>query len=90
MLDVRNGIYPDGEYITGNDPRDANVRNSLAFQLGWMKHLVKKWGTADNGGLCYYICDNEPSIWFDTYRDVNPKGTKMNTVKKILKYAAKI
>jgi len=58
-----------------------------------MKHLVKKWGTTDNGGLCYYyilILDNEPNIWFDTHLDVNPKGTKMNTVKKILKYAAKI
>ena len=33
------------------------------FQQGWVQHLVGRWGTSANGGLRYYILDNEPSIW---------------------------
>jgi len=32
--DVRNGVYPDGEYITGNDPRDAKVC-AIALPFNW-------------------------------------------------------
>ena len=31
-----------------------------------------RWGTAANGGLRYYILDNEHSIWHSTHRDVHP------------------
>lgn len=83
MSDTGNGVYLDGEYVTGNNSHDANVRNSLIFQLGCMKHLVKKVGhSRDNGGVRYYILDNEPSNWFDTHRGVSTRGTKTYTVKK--------
>lgn len=64
MPDAGNGVRPYGSLITGNDPNDANVAVDTAFQRGWINHLVSRWGTAANGGLKYYIMDNEPSIWF--------------------------
>ena len=89
--DAGNGILLNGDYVTNNDPNDANVPNNLTFQSDWMKHLVAKWGTAKKGGLRYYILDNEIGIWHDTHRDVHPIGASMDVVKnKIVEYAAKI
>ncbi len=74
--DAGNGISTaaGNPYITGNNPTDASVANSPQFQLSWVQHLIATWGTAANGGLQYYIMDNEPSIWHGTHRDVHPKG----------------
>jgi hypothetical protein len=66
--------------ITGNDPNDANVPSNATFQQGWMQHLVSRWGTSANGGVRYYILDNEPSIWHSTHRDVHPTGAKMDEI----------
>src|SRR5262249_10914242 len=76
--DAGNGVRAsDGQFVTGNDPNDANIPADSQFQFGWMQHLVNKWGTAANGGLRYYILDNEPSLWFATHRDVHPVGPTM-------------
>ncbi|MBI3650163.1 MAG: cellulase [Acidobacteria bacterium] len=89
--DAGNGVRSSGEMVTGNDPNDANVAVDSTFQQGWMQHLTARWGMADNGGLRYYLMDNEPSIWFSTHRDVHPKGPTMEEVRdKILDYAAKV
>jgi fibronectin type 3 domain-containing protein len=74
--DAGNGISTAAghPFLTGNNPTDANVANSPAFQLSWVQHLIGAWGSAANGGLQYYIMDNEPSIWHGTHRDVHPKG----------------
>lgn len=69
-----NGVKPDGTFITGNDPNDADVPSDVGFQRGWVKHLIGKWGKADNGGVRYYIMDNEPGLWHSTHRDVHPQG----------------
>ena len=45
---------------------------SVAIQQGWIQHLISSWGTAANGGLKYYIMDNEPSLWSSTHRDIHP------------------
>jgi hypothetical protein len=56
-----------------------------------VRHLVSKWGTAERGGLRYYILDNEPSVWHSTHRDVHPTGAKMGEVRRrILDYASRI
>ena len=56
-----------------------------------MQHLINQWGTNANGGLRYYILDNEPSIWHATHRDVHPTGATMDEIKnKIVDYAGKI
>ena len=89
--DAGNGILTNGQYVTGNNPSDANVPSNSLFQQGWVQHLVSRWGTNANGGLRYYILDNEPSIWHSTHRDVHPAGATMDEIKnKILDYAGKI
>ncbi|MDQ3256659.1 MAG: cellulase, partial [Acidobacteriota bacterium] len=90
--DAGNGILSStGQYVTGNDPNDANVPSDSAFQQSWVQHLVNRWGTNTNGGLRYYILDNEPSIWHSTHRDVHPTGATMDEMKnKMIDYAGKV
>lgn len=80
--DAGNGISAaTGQSITGNDPNDANTPSTAAFQQGWVQHLVQRWGGAAQGGLRYYILDNEYSIWHSTHRDVHPTGATMDQVR---------
>ncbi len=90
--DAGNGVRAsDNQFVTGNDPLDASMVADPQFQFGWMQHLVNKWGTSTNGGLRYYILDNEPSLWSWTHRNVHPVGPKMDEVRnKIISYAAKV
>jgi hypothetical protein len=90
--DAGNGVRAsDGQFITGNDPNDANTPSTSQFQLGWMQHLTTKWGTAANGGLRYYLMDNEPSLWSWTHRDVHPTGPTMDEIRdKIIDYGSKV
>jgi len=89
--DAGNGILTSGQNVTGNDPNDANVTADSNFQQQWAQHLVTRWGTNANGGLRYYILDNEPSIWHSTHRDVHPTGATMDEIKnKMIDYATKI
>jgi len=91
MPDAGNGLKPDGKPVTGNDPADANVRNSAAYEQEWVRHIVQQHGTAAKGGLKYYILDNEPGIWHGTHRDVQPVGIKAEPLRdRILSYAAAI
>jgi len=75
-----NGILPNGTQITGADPNTANVPNSTTIQTQWVQHIVGKWGAASQGGLQYYILDNEHSIWQGTHRDVHPSGPGMDEI----------
>src|SRR5208283_4440544 len=90
--DAGNGILSsNSQNVTGNDPNDANVQVDSTFQQGWIQHLVNSWGTAEKGGVRYYILDNESSIWFATHRDVHPIGAMMEEIyTKIVDYAGKI
>ena len=89
--DAGNGVFPGGTLVTGNDPHDANVVDSADSEAGWISHLTAKWGTASQGGLSYYLLDNEPSLWFSTHRDVHPVGPTMDEIKNdILTYGAKV
>ena len=89
--DAGNGVRTNGQFVTGNDPNDANVPSNATFQRGWVQHLVNRWGTAASGGLRHYILDNEPSIWHATHRDVHPTGATMDEVRdKIIEYGGMI
>jgi hypothetical protein len=91
FADAGNGVRANGQYVVGNDPADANVPSNSLMQQAWVQHLVDRWGTNANGGLPYYILDNEPSLWHSTHRDVHPSGQTMDELKnKILDYAARI
>ncbi len=78
--DAGNGIRTNGQFVTNNDPNDANTPNSTAFQQTWLQHLINRWGNSANGGVRYYILDNEHSIWHSTHRDVHPTGANMEEV----------
>src|SRR6476620_7792760 len=89
--DAGNGVRTNGQFITANDPNDANVPSNSTYQQSWAQHLVSRWGTNANGGLRYYILDNEPSIWHSTHRDVHPTGATMDEIKnKMIDYATKL
>jgi hypothetical protein len=91
--DAGNGVStaPGNPYITGNDPADASTPNSPAIQQGWVEHLIGTWGLAADGGLKYYLMDNEPSIWFSTHRDVAPLGADYNLIyNDYLNYAGMV
>jgi hypothetical protein len=91
MPDAGNGITPGGANVTGNDPNDANMAADSAFQLSWFQHLVSTWGTAANGGLRYYMLDNEHSIWHSSHRDVHPTGATMDEIAtKMCDYSDRI
>ena len=40
--DAGNGVKSSGGNVTGNDPNDANVPSSVAFQQSWVQHLVSQ------------------------------------------------
>jgi hypothetical protein len=91
FADAGNGVLTNGQYVTGNDPNDANVPSNSSFQQGWIQHLVGRWNTNANGGVRYYILDNEPSIWHSTHRDVHPVGAMMAEIRdKMVDFAGKI
>jgi hypothetical protein len=91
MPDAGNGVLTNGQHVAGNDPHDANVPADAAFQQGWVSHIVGQWGLAADGGLRYYILDNEHSIWHETHRDVHPVGATMDEVRdKAIAYATAI
>jgi len=67
--DAGSGVAAGGRPVRHNDPADANVRVDPAFQQAWVTHL--------RGRVRYYTIDNEPSLWFETHRDVHPDGLTM-------------
>lgn len=90
--DAGNGVSTSNSTaITWNDPNDANFPTNSAFQQAWVKHLTNRWGTANNGGLRFYIMDNEYSLWHSTHRDIHPNGATMQEVRdKFIEYAAMV
>ena len=79
--DAGNGVLSaNGLDITNNNPTDANIAVGTNFQVGWVQHLTNLWGSATNGGLRFYLMDNEWSLWHETHRDVHPIGATMDEV----------
>ncbi len=87
--DAGSGIRAaDGRPIANNDPTDANQRVTPEFQRGWLQHLVSRWGPAADGGVRYFLMDNEPAIWHEAHRDVMPEGVSAAAVRDaIIAYA---
>ena len=90
--DAGNGISTTNNTpITWNDPNDANTPATSAFQSGYVQHLLNTWGSSTNGGVRYYIMDNEHSLWFSTHQDIHPVGATMQEIRnKILDYASMV
>jgi hypothetical protein len=89
--DAGNGVRTNGSLIVTNDPNDANFLTNSAFQQAYVQHLTNRWGSSTNGGVRYYIMDNEHSIWFGTHQDVHPVGPTMQEIRdKIFDYASMV
>jgi hypothetical protein len=77
--------------ITTNDPTDANFLTNSVFQQAYVQHLINRWGLSTNGGVRYYLMDNEHSIWFSTHQDVHPVGPTMQEIRdKMFDYASMV
>jgi hypothetical protein len=77
--------------ITTNNVMDANFPTNSSFQQAWMRHLTNLWGNSANGGLHYYLMDNEHSIWHSTHQDVHPVGATMQEIRdKFFDYAGMV
>ncbi|MGZ5543723.1 MAG: glycoside hydrolase family 44 protein, partial [Limisphaerales bacterium] len=88
--DAGNGSM-NGIKITTNDPTDASVLLDSTNQQNWVKHLTNQWGLANNGGIRYYLMDNEPSLWSSTHFDVHHDGTSLREVRdKVFDYGSKV
>lgn len=92
MPDAGNGVLRStGKDITSNDPNDANTPAGVAFQKGWMDHLVARWGLAASGGQKYYLLDNEHSLWQSTHREVKQTGATMDEIRqKMIDYGTMV
>jgi len=90
--DAGNGILKsNGQYVTGNDPNDANVPSTSSYQQQWVQHMATAFGPASTNAPRYYVLDNEHSIWHSTHRDVHPTGATMDEVlARIKDYGATI
>ncbi|HXC98453.1 MAG TPA: glycoside hydrolase family 44 protein, partial [Verrucomicrobiae bacterium] len=79
--DAGNGIsVTNNTPITWNNPSDANIPVDVNFQKGWVQHLISTWGLSTNGGVGYYLMDNEHSLWFSTHQDIHPVGPTMQEI----------
>ncbi len=73
-----NGIsITNNTPITWNNPTDAYFLTNSVFQQGYVQHLTGQWGFSTNGGVRYFIMDNEHSLWFSTHQDIHPVGPTM-------------
>jgi hypothetical protein len=91
--DAGNGVSSaTGKNITGNNPLDTGVSNTTAIQQAWLQHFVSTYGLATSStGIKYYVLDNEPSLWYQTHRDVHPNpSTYQEMYNKIVAYASAI
>jgi hypothetical protein len=90
MPDAGNGISSTNANrpITWNNPNDASFPTNSAFQQAFIQHLTNRWNWSTNGGVAYYLMDNEHSIWFSTHQDVHPVGPTMQEIRdKFFDYA---
>jgi hypothetical protein len=64
---VRSSARKNGPFVEAPEQGDHGV-----YQDEWIYHLVTRFGTADEGGVRYYVIDNEPDLWSSTHTDVHP------------------
>jgi hypothetical protein len=87
-----NGVSVTNDtLITWNNPNDSYIPVDTNFQKSYVQHLITNWGVSTNGGVGYYIMDNEHSIWFSTHQDIHPVGPTMQEILgKIEAYASMV
>ncbi|MEO7715467.1 MAG: glycoside hydrolase family 44 protein [Capsulimonas sp.] len=81
--DAGNGYLLNGNPVTGNDPNDAFIPSDVNYIKPDLTRIVSKFGTAANGGVKFYILDNEVDAWHATHRGAHPVGA---TIDEMLNY----
>jgi uncharacterized protein (TIGR03437 family) len=69
---VADGKGPSNPSYIKNDPNDAYALFDEKLQAEWIKHLVTRYGKANQGGINIWSLDNEPIWWDSTHRDIHP------------------
>jgi hypothetical protein len=87
-----NGVSVTNDtLITWNNPNDSYIPVDTNFQKAYVQHLITNWGVSTNGGVGYYIMDNEHSLWSSTHQDIHPVGPTMQEILgKIEAYASMV
>jgi hypothetical protein len=68
------------------DPPDRT--DEAVYQDEWVHHLVKKFGKAAQGGVRFYVMDNEPDLWDVTHTDMHPVRPDYDEIlQTFLRYA---
>ncbi len=82
--DCGNGYLDDGSAngraITNNDPHDANVEVDETFYQDWVRHMLNRYGPANQGGVPVWTLDNEPEWWMGVHMDIHPKPATYDEV----------
>jgi hypothetical protein len=92
LADAGNGVSVTNDTpITWNDPNDSYTPVGTNFQTGYVEHLTNNWGVSTNGGVGFYIMDNEHSLWSSTHQDIHPVGPTMREIfGKMVAYASMV
>ena len=91
--DAGNGLSStnNDSPITWNNPTDANFPTNSAFEQAYVQHFISNWGKSTNGGVGYYLMDNEETLWHSTHQDIHPVGTTMQEIRtNFLTYAGMV
>jgi hypothetical protein len=76
-----NGVsITNNTLITWNTKTDAYEAVDTNYEKGYVQHLTNKWGVSTNGGVPFYLMDNEQSLWFSTHQDIHPVGPTMQEI----------
>jgi len=85
------GVRLDGTTIVGNDPNDTSDYYDETHIQNWVRHVVARYGTAQQGGVRFWALDNEPVWWPAVHRDIHPQEqTYDETFEKGARYAQAI
>jgi hypothetical protein len=83
---VRSVARKNGPFADPPDPSAKQV-----YQDEWVNHLVHRFGSADAGGVGWYVVDNEPDLWATTHTDVHPVEPDYDgMLSEFLEYATAI
>ncbi|HUJ23075.1 MAG TPA: glycoside hydrolase family 44 protein, partial [Bryobacteraceae bacterium] len=89
--DCGNGILLDGTQITGNDPHDTSMPVDESFSQDWLRHLISRYGPANQGGVRIWSLDNEPVWWSGVHIDIHPQNSTYDEVAGLgIQYAAAV
>ncbi len=89
--DCGNGILSNGQPVPDPSALDTSIAITTSWVSDWVGYLTGRYGDAANGGIRFYNLDNEPDLWWETHRDVQPIGWKYQEFRDLSQqYAASI